>query len=214
MSFELSNTLASFQDYINKILIENLDIFVFVYLDDIFIYTKNPGQGYIEAVRWILDILRKNVLFANLKKCRFHKNKMRFLSYVVLSQNIQMKDERIKVVRNWPKLKLAQDIQVFIGFINFYQYFIRDFSRLATSLTLILKTTQSSDLAPRKLRTNEVIRGGGKANNRNLSKESKNAKFSIQIYIRAMEEPIFLILDAKEIFNQLLLKLWSSDNLI
>ena len=43
MSFGLSNAPASFQGYINKILAEKLDIFVIVYLDDIFIYTENPG---------------------------------------------------------------------------------------------------------------------------------------------------------------------------
>ena len=50
MLFGLSNALASFQGYINKILVEKLDIFVIFYLDDILIYTKDPGQAYIDAV--------------------------------------------------------------------------------------------------------------------------------------------------------------------
>ena len=43
MFFKLSNVSASFQGYINKILVEKLDIFVIVYLDDILIYTKDLG---------------------------------------------------------------------------------------------------------------------------------------------------------------------------
>ena len=43
MPFRLSNVPASFQGYINKILAEKLDIFVIVYLDDIFIYIKDPN---------------------------------------------------------------------------------------------------------------------------------------------------------------------------
>ena len=85
MLFGLSNTPTSFQGYINKILVERLNIFVIVYLDDILIYTENQGQGHVEAVRWELDHLRKNGLFANLKKCRFHKDEVRFLGYVVSS---------------------------------------------------------------------------------------------------------------------------------
>ena len=50
MSFELSNAAASFQDYINKILAKNLDIIVIVYLDNIFIYSENPGQAHVNTV--------------------------------------------------------------------------------------------------------------------------------------------------------------------
>ncbi len=43
MPFGLSNAPASFQGYMNKILAEKLDIFVVVYLDNILIYTEDPG---------------------------------------------------------------------------------------------------------------------------------------------------------------------------
>ena len=82
--FGLFNALASFQGYINKILAKILDIFVIVYLDDILIYTKNPGQGHIEAVRWVLDVLKRYRLFINLKKFQFHKDEICFLGYIVL----------------------------------------------------------------------------------------------------------------------------------
>ena len=120
MPFRLSNVSASFQGYINKILAEKLYISVIIYLNDIIIYIKDQDQGYVEVVRWVLELLRKNDLFTNLKKCWFHKNEVRFLEYVISSQGIWMEDERIKVIKNWPEPKLVQDIQVFIGFANFY----------------------------------------------------------------------------------------------
>ena len=100
MSFGLSNAPASFQGYINKILVEKLDIFVIVYLNDIFIYTEDQSQGHMEAVWWVLDFLKKNGLFVNLKKCRFYKDEVRFLEYVVSSQGIRIEDERIEAVKN------------------------------------------------------------------------------------------------------------------
>ena len=124
MPFGLSNAPASFQGYINKILAEKLDIFVIVYLDDILIYTEDPGQAHVNAVRWVLEELRKNGLFANLKKCRFHKDEVRFLGYVVSAQGVRMEEERIDAVKNWPKPKSVRDIQVFLGFANFYCRFI------------------------------------------------------------------------------------------
>ena len=120
----LSNAPASFQSYINKILAEKLDIFVIVYLDNILIYTKDPSQGHVEAVRWVLDVLQQHGLFANLKKCWFCKDKVYFLGYVVLAQKVRIEDEQIKVVKNWPELTSVRDIQIFIGFANFYRYFI------------------------------------------------------------------------------------------
>ncbi len=50
MLFRLTNIPAIFQKYINKILIEKFDIFVIVYLNIIFIYTKNKAQSYIKIV--------------------------------------------------------------------------------------------------------------------------------------------------------------------
>lgn len=85
MPFGLSNAPASFQGYINKILAEKLNIFVIVYLHNILIYTEDPGQAHVDAVRRVLDVLRRNGLFANLKKCRFHKDEVRFLGYVIIS---------------------------------------------------------------------------------------------------------------------------------
>ena len=124
MPFGLSNALATFQGYVNKILAEKLDIFVIVYLDDILIYTEDPGQPHVKVVRWVLDQLRKYSLFANLKKCRFHQDEVCFLKYVMLSKGISMEAKRIEVVRKWPEPKSVQDIQVFLGFANFYWWFI------------------------------------------------------------------------------------------
>lgn len=50
MLFSLTNTTGSFQGYVNKNVAERLDIFVIVYLNDIFIFTEDPGQGHIKAV--------------------------------------------------------------------------------------------------------------------------------------------------------------------
>ena len=98
MPFGLTNAPASFQGYINKILAEKLDIFVIVYLDDILIYTDDD-KGHVVAVQWVLEQLRKFLLFANLKKCWFHQEEVRFLGYVVSSKSIRIEDERIVAVK-------------------------------------------------------------------------------------------------------------------
>ena len=110
MPFGLTNAPATFQGYINKILAEKLDVFVIVYLDDILIYTEDESEGHVQAVRWVLDQLRKFSLYANLKKCRFHQEEVRFLGYIVSLRGICMEDEKIRAVEQWPEPKSVRDI--------------------------------------------------------------------------------------------------------
>ncbi len=110
MLFGFFNAPASFQGYINKILAEKLDIFVIVYLDDILINNEVPGQPHLDAVRWVLEQLRKHDLLANLKKCYFHQDEVRFLGFVMSSQGIRMEEEKIKAVKAWAEPKSVRDI--------------------------------------------------------------------------------------------------------
>ena len=119
MSFGLSNIPVIFQRYVNKILAKKLDIFNIIYLDDILIYTEDPGQPYIK-VCWVLNQLRKYFRFTNLKKCCFHQDEVCFLGYVVSFKEINMRLEQIKVIKKWPEPKSVRNILVFLGFANFY----------------------------------------------------------------------------------------------
>ena len=76
MTFSLSNAPANFKGFINKILAKKLDIFLFFYLDDMLIYTENTGQAHVNAIWWFFEKFKRYGFFANLKKCRFHKDKI------------------------------------------------------------------------------------------------------------------------------------------
>ena len=106
----LFNISASFYGYINKILTEKLNILVIVYLNNIFIYTKDPNQVHINFVWWVFEELKNHGLFANLKNYQFYKNKVCFLEYVVLAQGVQIGDKKIEVVKNWLEPKSVHDI--------------------------------------------------------------------------------------------------------
>ena len=111
-------------------------------------------------------------------------------------------------MKNWPELILIKDIQVFIGFTNFYQRFIKGFSRFTTLLTFLLKITGLSKLAPKTLRVNDnevVSSNSSKANKTfvNLSKNKKSKNLMRMPNIGAIKKPIFLIFNTKKAFNQL-----------
>ena len=69
-----------------------------------------------------------------------------------------MEAKGIEVVKEWPKPKLVRDIQVFLGFANFYQQFIQSFSKIAILFTSILKIIVSLQIfvANEVLAANEI----------------------------------------------------------
>ena len=206
MPFGLTNAPGSFQGYVNKILAEKLDIFVIVYLDDILIYTKDLGKAHVKAVRWVLEVLRKYGLYANLKKCHFHKDEVRFLSFVVSMDGIKMEEEKIDAVKKWPELESIRDIQVFIGFANFYWHFIKGFSKIAAPLTTMLKTTGSSVASASRVDDGEVVGGGGPGRSDASRKSAKSKSRSKSGHLgnnNNSEERKFLTSDAREVFNRL-----------
>ena len=74
-----------------------------MYLGDILIYTDDNRDGHVAAVQWVLEQLRKFLLFANLKKYQLHQKQVGFLGYVVDSKCIRIEDKRIKAVKQWPE---------------------------------------------------------------------------------------------------------------
>ena len=75
------------------------------------------------------------------------------------SQGIYMEDEKIKAVKQWPEPKSVKDIQVFLGFANFYWQFIQGFSCIAAPLTSMLKTTGRIGFAANPKKTEGEIGG-------------------------------------------------------
>ena len=157
MLFGLTNAPESFQGYVNKILAEKLNIFVIVYLDNILIYIKDLGKDHIKAIQYVLEVLRKYGLYINLKKCRFHQDGFWLLGFVIFTNGIRMKEQRIDAVKKWPESESVWDIQLFIGFANFYQRFIKDFSKILVPLTAMLKTIESSVISTSRIDDNEII---------------------------------------------------------
>lgn len=100
MFFGFANEPATFQSYINKYLAEKQDIFVIVYLDDIFMHINEKSAKYEEAVRWVLEQLQKYELYINFKKYRFSTNKVYFFGYIVLSLGIYMESEHVNSIKN------------------------------------------------------------------------------------------------------------------
>ncbi len=109
------------------------------------------------------------------------------MGFVVSAQGIKMEEERIEAVRDWPEPQSVRNIQMFLGFANFYRGFIRNFSRIAAPLISMFRTTnestgdetQSTQAENQDALGAAVRAGGGGVGGRfeNLSTAVKSAKF-------------------------------------
>ena len=109
-----------------------------VYIDDILVYSKNLEE-HINHLRCVLDVLRKEKLYANLKKCAFCMDKVIFLGYVVSAKGIEVDGEKVKAVQEWPTPKSVSEVRSFHGLASFYRRFVKDFNTLAEPLTEVIK---------------------------------------------------------------------------
>ncbi|MBW0513610.1 hypothetical protein O181_053325 [Austropuccinia psidii MF-1] len=89
MPFGLTNAPASFQNIVNDIFSDFLDIFVVVYLDDIMVFSSSEEE-HVKHVASVLQRLRDNNLFAKASKCVFHASSVDYLGYVVSSDCLKM----------------------------------------------------------------------------------------------------------------------------
>jgi hypothetical protein len=138
MPFGLTNAPATFQALINNVLREYLDIFVVAYLDDILIYSETEEE-HVRHVKQVLRALDKYYLRLKPQKCKFHQQEVAFLGYMVGANGIRMSEEKIQVVRDWPKIENVKGVQSFLGFLNFNRQFIKDFSKIARPLTQLTR---------------------------------------------------------------------------
>ncbi|SPC67452.1 uncharacterized protein UHOD_11751 [Ustilago sp. UG-2017b] len=143
MPFGLTNAPASFQHLMNDTFKDMLDRSLIIYLDDLLIYssTLKQHQGHVSAV---LARLRQAGLYAKAEKCQFSTSQTEFLGFVVSDQGVSMDPSKTEVITNWPVPKSVHDVQVFLGFCNFYRKFIPQYSRTAYPLTQLLRKEAQS----------------------------------------------------------------------
>ena len=138
LPFGLCNAPATFQRLMNTVLEPYLNSFVKVYLDDTVIHSSSV-RNHAQDLRKVLQTLRENQLFCNLKKCEFDKAEINFCGFKVSKAGIRPQMEKVKLINTWPKPTCQKDIRAFLGFCGFYRKFIPSFAKTAAPLTELLQ---------------------------------------------------------------------------
>ncbi|GJZ31645.1 putative reverse transcriptase domain-containing protein [Tanacetum coccineum] len=121
-------------DLMNRVCKPYLDKFIIVFIDDIMIYSKNK-QEHEEHLKLILELLKKEELYAKFSKCEFWFPKVQFLGHVIDSQGIHVDPAKIKSIKDGASPKSPIEIRQFLGLIGYYRRFIEGFSKISKPMT-------------------------------------------------------------------------------
>ncbi|GKA80045.1 putative reverse transcriptase domain-containing protein [Tanacetum coccineum] len=134
MPFGLTNAPAVFMDLMNRVCKPYLDKFMIVFIDDILIYSKNK-QEHEEHLKLILELLKKEELYAKFSKCEFWIPKAQFLGHMIDSKGIHVDPAKIESIKDWASPKSPTEIRQFLGLAGYYRRFIEGFSKIAKPMT-------------------------------------------------------------------------------
>ncbi|GJU59718.1 hypothetical protein Tco_1237484 [Tanacetum coccineum] len=98
-------------------------------------------QEHDDHLKSILELLKKEELYAKFSKCKFWITKVQFLDHVIDSQGIHVDPAKIKSIKYWASPKTPMKICQFLGHAGYYRRFIEGFSKIAKSMT---KLTQKN----------------------------------------------------------------------
>nr|GEY51388.1 hypothetical protein [Tanacetum cinerariifolium] len=132
--FGLTNAPVVFMDLMNWVCKPYLDKFVIVFIDDILIYSKDEKE-HEEHLRVILELLKREKLYAKFSKCEFWISMVQFLGHVIDSRGIHVDPAKIESIKDWASPKMPTEIRQFLGLAGYYQRFIEGFSKIAKSIT-------------------------------------------------------------------------------
>ena len=144
LPFGLTNAPATFMHLMHQTFRQELDEFVIVFLDDILIYSKTLEE-HREHVRRVLEVLRKEKLYAKESKCELFKTEVEFLGHLVGRDGVRMMENKVKAVQDWPTPTRATHVRSFLGTAGYYRKFIKDFSAIAAPLTELTKESVKFD---------------------------------------------------------------------
>ena len=134
MYFGMTNSPATFQALMNSIFADLIAAGKMAgYMDDLLIYAANLTQ-LCKVKCKVLARLDRYDLYLKPEKCKFEKQEMEYLGMIITPGEVCMDPGKVSVVHDWPTPTMLKEVQVLIGFANFYWRFIHDFTSIAHPL--------------------------------------------------------------------------------
>ncbi|GKA60657.1 putative reverse transcriptase domain-containing protein [Tanacetum coccineum] len=134
MPFGLTNVPAVFMDLMKRVCKPYLDKFLIVFIDDILVYSKDEEE-HGKHLKIILELLKKERLYAKFLKCDFLLDSVQFLGHVIDRSGVHVDSAKIEAIKSWAAPTTLTEVRQFLGLAGYYRRFIEGFSLISKPLT-------------------------------------------------------------------------------
>jgi hypothetical protein len=128
MTFGFTNALPTFQHMMTDYLRDMTGKFVKVYLDDILIYSES-WEEHLAHIRAVLTRLRKVGLYTKASKCTWGQTSVKYLGHIISQGKLMVDKEKVKAIWDWKRPETTNELQRFLGLVNYYREFIQDLGK-------------------------------------------------------------------------------------
>ena len=145
MSFGLTNALAVFMDLMNRVFQNYLDSFVIIFIDDIFLYSKDEGD-HIGHLMVVLQTLKEHQLYSKYSKCEFWLRSVIFLGHTVSTEGVEVDPRKSEALKNCRKPLTPIDIRSFVGLAGYCWRLVDSLESFASPLTTFTQKSKEFEL--------------------------------------------------------------------
>ncbi|GJT83881.1 reverse transcriptase domain-containing protein [Tanacetum coccineum] len=149
VSFDQAHRLGEHRPYLDK--------FVIVFIEDILIYSKTREEHEVH-LGLVLELLKKEKLYAKFFKCEFQLREVQFLGHVINGDGIHVDPSKIEDVKNWEVPRTPSEVHLFLGLAGYYRRFIENFSKIAKSLTILTQNSKTFDWGEEQERAFQTLK--------------------------------------------------------
>lgn len=138
-AFGLTNAPATQQRLVDSLFMPDLELKAFCYLDDVIIVSETFDE-HVSVLLRVLQKLKRANLTINFDKCRFFRDSLKYLGYVVDSHGLRTDPDKVQAILNYPVPSNRKEVKRFLGTASWYRRFIPNFSTIAGPLNKLTST--------------------------------------------------------------------------